>query len=81
MWKQFHRNITSIVQSRLEEAAERGRTRHRVLRGRHGIQPRVSEILQQIQDPLLLALSKLLVLPVPDVLRVLCRGENTDNRH
>lgn len=57
-------------------AAEGEKTRHRILVGTQILAPEPSEILQQIQDPLLLALPKLLVLPIPDVLRVLCGGES-----
>jgi len=64
------------VQSGLEEGSSRRENQTPRPRGQtRNFAPESSEILQQIQDPLLLALPKLLVLPIPDVLRVLCGGE------
>lgn len=60
------------MQSRLEEGNRRRENQTTCPRGQiRNSAPESSEILQQIQDPLLLALPKLLVLPIPNVLCVL----------
>lgn len=77
--EQFHRNITFIVQSRLEESSRRKGNRHRIALETTELSPEASEVLQQVHDPLLLALTELLVLPIPDVLCILCRRESSRN--
>lgn len=63
------------MQSRLEESSRRRGNRHRIALETTELSPEASEVLQQVHDPLLLALTELLVLPIPDVLCILCRRE------
>lgn len=67
------------MQSRLEESSRRKGNRHRIALETTELSPEASEVLQQVHDPLLLALTELLVLPIPDVLCILCRRESSRN--